>query len=186
MTVSKLILGMDFETTGFKHQGADRIIEICMILFEWDGSSLKYKDSLVTLINPRRDIPDKITEITGISNKDVVGADFFEDHAAKVQELLGKSDLVVAHNVNFDLPFVESELQRVGRSVDVKQAFCTMTESKHWAKSDCSQPKLGDLCFTCRVKYDVDKAHAAKYDVLKMMQCFVFGVKNKLFKVEDL
>ena len=180
------ILGIDLETTGFKHEGPDRIIEICMILFEWDGKSLKHKDSLVTLVNPRRDIPEKITEITGISNEDVRDAKFFEEHADKVVELMNNADLVVAHNVGFDVPFLMSELHRVGSSVGSRALFCTMLESKPWAKADCSQPKLGDLCFACGVKYEPDKAHAAKYDVIKMMQCFVFGIKNKLFKTEVL
>ena len=46
-----------------------------------------------------------------------------------------------------------------------------MAESR-WATPDGKWPKLGELCFACGVNYNADEAHAAEYDVNKMMECF--------------
>ena len=62
-------VAFDFETTGLDPYH-DKIIEIAAIRFD-DG---EISDRFETLINPQRNIPAKITEITGISNSMVSSA----------------------------------------------------------------------------------------------------------------
>ena len=62
-------ISFDFENTGLSRY-TDRIIEVAAILFQ-DG---KPADSFVTLINPKIQISDKITNITGITNDMVTDA----------------------------------------------------------------------------------------------------------------
>ena len=62
-------IAFDFETTGLD-PGRDKIIEVAAIKFI-DG---KVSDRYVELINPQIDIPNHITEITGISNSMVVSS----------------------------------------------------------------------------------------------------------------
>ncbi len=56
------------------------------------------------MINPGREIPERITRLTGITDGDVKDAPRFEDIALKLYKIL-KGTIFVAHNVNFDLPF---------------------------------------------------------------------------------
>jgi len=62
-----------------------------------------------TLVNPGRPIPSRIAELTGITDRMVAGAPFFEDVA---QDLYDRLDgrVFVAHNVAFDWRFVSAQL----------------------------------------------------------------------------
>jgi DNA polymerase III, alpha subunit (gram-positive type) len=62
-------IAFDFETTGLDHY-EDRIIEIAAIRFEHGVIT----DRFVTLVNPEKNIPALITEITGISDSMVRNA----------------------------------------------------------------------------------------------------------------
>ena len=46
--------------------------------------------------------------------------------APSVSELIGESDLIVAHNAEFDMSFTEVEMQAVGLPLIGKPVFCTM------------------------------------------------------------
>ena len=71
-------VAFDIETTGLNAQN-DRMIEIGAVIFS-GGSILKSFD---TFVNPGRQIPDEITELTGIRNDDVMNATSFMRESAK-------------------------------------------------------------------------------------------------------
>jgi len=54
-----------------------------------------------------------------------------------------------------------------------------------WATAFGEVPSLKKLCFACDVEYDADDAHAADYDVDKMMESFFFGVGAGRFKLDN-
>ena len=66
------------------------------------------------LINPERDIPRKVTEITGISAADVSDKPKFEEIASEIRDWLGRG-VTVAHNYPFDLAFLTREFDEVHR-----------------------------------------------------------------------
>ena len=94
-------VAFDFETTGLDPYH-DKIIEIAAIRFD-DG---EISDRFVTLINPQRNIPAKITEITGISNSMVSSA---PDEKLVIDDLLKflANKPLVAHNIHFDESFLK-------------------------------------------------------------------------------
>ena len=51
--------------------------------------------------------------MTNIAESDVEQAPLFEDIGAKVLDML-QDHIFVAHNIHFDLPFLQKELKRVG------------------------------------------------------------------------
>ena len=51
--------------------------------------------------------------MTNIADSDVEDAPLFEDVGAKILEML-QDHIFVAHNIHFDLPFLQNELKRVG------------------------------------------------------------------------
>lgn len=114
---------LDLETTG-GHPGFDRIIEIGVLLT--DG--LKETGKFEALINPGRSISPFISQITGISNDDIVGAPRFKEVAREVYELID-GRIVVAHNARFDYSFLRSEFSRIGFHINWPQ-LCTVKLSR--------------------------------------------------------
>ncbi|WP_093336003.1 ATP-dependent DNA helicase DinG [Salibacterium halotolerans] len=100
---------IDTETTGNAPKKGDKIIQIGAALIE-DGRIEKVWSSF---IQPHSSIPLFIQQLTGISSEDVKTAPEFTDVAPMLREWLEDS-YFVAHNVPFDLQFINSELQEAG------------------------------------------------------------------------
>lgn len=100
---------VDIETTGPSFQQGDRMIQIGMVVIE-NGQIVERFSSF---INPKTKIPNFIQQLTGIKESDVVDAPSFQTIAAKVYELL-EGAYLVAHNVHFDLPFLEAAFKEAG------------------------------------------------------------------------
>jgi DNA polymerase-3 subunit epsilon len=92
-----------------------------------------------------------------------------------VQKVLSKCDGYLWHNGDeFDGPFLEMELKRVGLEMPKRPSIDTMTKGV-WATPDGKKPRLSELCFACGVPYDPTLAHAAAYDVDRMIECYDKG-----------
>lgn len=94
---------IDLETTGL-NTNQDRICQIGAILN--DGSEIN------TLINPHKNIPQEVTDITGITNDDVKDAPDLETVADQLISALEKAEAFVAYNFTFDFQVLQSELFR--------------------------------------------------------------------------
>ncbi len=110
MESTNLFAIVDIETTGTNQQ-TDKIIQFACVIIE----NQQIVNQLSIDINPLRSIPKHITELTGISNKDVANSPYFEDVAFTIKQLLDGC-VFVAHNVFFDFNFLNSELVRAGVS----------------------------------------------------------------------
>ncbi|MGR3741786.1 helicase C-terminal domain-containing protein [Companilactobacillus sp. DQM5] len=108
MDISKKYAVVDLETTG-TNKNEDKIIQFGCTLID-DG---KITDSISILINPHQVISQRIEELTGISNRIVKNAPDFKQVAERIYENL-KGRTFVAHNVNFDFPFIKDALIKAG------------------------------------------------------------------------
>lgn len=91
---------IDIETTGLDPQ-KDKIIEL---------AGIKIKDNKIieeysSLINPEIEISDFITKLTGITNDMVEQAPIIENELKHFLDFIG-NNLVIGHNVNFDINFI--------------------------------------------------------------------------------
>ena len=175
--------GLDIETTGLHADKGDRIIEIALL--EYDLASKTLMDTYVQRIHPGRPIDPKAQEVHGISITDLVGCPSWEDVAEEVSRRLARLDLLVAHNMAFDGPFVGLELARVGIALPSVEVFCTMEEGR-WATPLGKTPSLKELCFAVNVPYDDAAAHAAEYDVDRMMRCLMRGVERGFYVLPEV
>lgn len=100
---------VDLETTGTQRLQHDRIIQFgcALIKHRWVVKTYSF------LINPQRRIPTAVENLTGIKNADVKGQPVFAHFAKRIRKILAGT-IFVAHNVNFDLPFLNYELDRAG------------------------------------------------------------------------
>lgn len=95
---------LDLETTGAKAPPC-RITEIGA--FKVVNGEIS--DEYHSLINPQSPIPEFITQLTGISDQMVKDAPIFSDIAMDFLDFIDDS-VVVAHNAQFDLRFVNHEI----------------------------------------------------------------------------
>lgn len=98
---------VDLETTG--NQKSDRIIEIGVVIYRNQEIIRTYQ----TLINPNKHIPRFIEHLTGINNAMVMDQPTFTEVASEIHDLFNDC-YFVAHNVPFDLGFLNQEFERIG------------------------------------------------------------------------
>ncbi len=101
-------VAIDLETTGLQPERND-IIEVAAVTFA-DGDIL---DEWSSLVNPHSEIPEKITQLTGITQEMVEGAPDIFTVRAKIKRLLGEN-VLVGHNVGFDLAFLRAQNMALG------------------------------------------------------------------------
>ncbi len=171
---------LDLETTGVDYTSGDRIVEVGIKVFEVSihssGSRMKVigEKALEHRVNPERMINPEASKVHGIKNVDVMGKPRFKEIAKEVHEFLSQSTLMVAHNMNFDGPFLANEMINSGVIPPDIPTFCTM-ENARWATGTGKLPRLGELCYALDVDYDTSKAHGAIYDLDKTFECLIVG-----------
>ncbi len=102
----------DTETTGFDAKGADRITEIgCIEIIDLLPTGRQFH----TYCDPQRDVPERVTEITGLTTEFLKGKPKFAEKAQEFLDFIG-DDTLVAHNARFDMGFINAELARAGHS----------------------------------------------------------------------
>lgn len=139
---------VDLETTGTSFKNGDRIIQIGLVLIQ-DG---KVINQFETRINPLIKIPRSVQQLTGITDKDVSKAPFLDDVAQTIESLISGT-IFVAHNVNFDFPFLNHELERVGRDPLRVSAIDTVTLSQILMPTAKSY-RLRDLTNYLHIEHD--------------------------------
>lgn len=102
----------DIETTGLNANN-DEIIEIGAVKIK----NLKIIDTFSCLINPKKDISNEITKLTGITNEMVKDKPFIETALPDFLKFIGSSP-VVAHNAKFDTGFIKNNAKKLGLNFD--------------------------------------------------------------------
>ncbi|MCW0953297.1 exonuclease domain-containing protein [Weissella ceti] len=115
---------VDLETTQTSLE-TGRIIQIAIAFVQNNKIINQYS----TLINPGMVIPRHVVQLTGIDSAMVKSAPAFEDVAHMIHAML-QGTVFVAHNVNFDWPFLNAEFERVGLTPLTGQAIDTVTLSQ--------------------------------------------------------
>lgn len=136
----------DTETTGLPfHRHAKlalqpRVIEFGAVVVDHEG---KEHASLNIIIDPERPIEQIITDITGLTNDDLKGKPKFAEVAADIERIFDGCDIVIAHNLPFDMAQIDFEWQRMGREfVWPRIKLCTVQENiPGWGR----RPKLLEL-----------------------------------------
>lgn len=100
------ILAFDFETTGLSPI-TNKIIEIGAILLKRVGAHFKVEKELNCLIKQQEPLPEKIIEITGITDDLLFKEGISESEAFHLFKDIHKKDaLLVAYNLSFDYAFL--------------------------------------------------------------------------------
>lgn len=180
--MSVIVTGVDIETTGLNVNDGHRIIEIALDIHRFDGKKLTRVKTFNQRIDPQRGIDKGAQDIHGISYDMLKGSPTWDVVAPNIGRIIAATKILVAHNADFDAPFIGAELNRVKQPIPKCSVFCTM-ENGRFATPLGKLPSLVELCWACGVDFDETSAHAADYDIIKTMECLQRGIDLGYYKL---
>lgn len=160
---------LDVETTGLS-PSENNVIEIGAVKV----SKLRVGKKMSTFINPVRDIPFYITQLTGITNQDVTDAPLFEEIAVPVKEFVGET-IIGGHNFAFDNSFLKKEYMYSGEEYFKNPQVCTLRIARRLYPALKSK-SLGNVAHYLNLKNP--NAHRALGDALVTARIFIKMVKE--------
>ena len=163
---------LDLETTGFSFR-TEKITEVGIMKVK-NGEVI---DEFSCFVNPEKPIPQRVVEVTNITDDMVKDAETIDKVMPKVLEFVGDS-VLVAHNADFDIGFLKYNANQLGLSLDN-----TYLDTLRLAKDlfpDFKKYKLGKIAEYLGIKVEV--AHRALDDVdttVKVLNVMLKMLKEK-------
>ncbi len=103
---------LDTETTGLSPQSGHRLTEIgCVEIVDRRLTGRTFQSH----VNPEREIDERASQITGLTWDMLKDKPKFAQIVDDLVEFVGDSELII-HNAQFDLGFIENELELIGHS----------------------------------------------------------------------
>jgi DNA polymerase-3 subunit alpha len=186
-----MALIIDVETTGLPERGNlsfgqlppyddllsykdARVVQVSMMLCDEHFEEIEFTDFVVksdgfTISNSNfHGITNEISETKGT---------LFSKIAETISKYLKQVSHIVAHNANFDISIIKSELYRLGLysiidEIDAKHILCTMKHTKMIVKAQYKNggikyPSLAEL-YSYVFNKNIENAHNSKYDVINL------------------
>ncbi len=153
---------LDLETTGFSAT-TEKITEVGIMKIK-KGEIL---DQFSCFVNPEKHIPQRVTEVTKITDDMVKDAETIEQVFPKILDFI-KDSVLVAHNAPFDMGFLKQNAKNLGYDFDF-----TYLDTLSLAKDlfpDYKKYKLGKIAENLGIKVEV--AHRALDDVDTTVKVF--------------
>ena len=146
---------IDLETSGLNPK-TDKIIEVGIVKVENNVITEEWE----TLVNPDRPIDERITELTGIRDEQLVSAPSITEVLPKLIELVGDSALL-GHSVLFDYSFVKKAAVNQKMSFE-KEGIDTLKIARKYL-ADLESRSLSYLCEHYGICHSAHRAlHDAK------------------------
>lgn len=182
-----MYLIIDVETTGLplrsrslpKYQESEkydsaRIVQFTSLLCDKEYNEIELLDHVIKLDSnihisnsQFHGITDEISQSTGVE---------FSVVAENFKEQLVQCSHIIAHNIDFDVNIIKSELYRMNRLdiielIDKKSLLCTMHHTKNMVNKQGQYgikfPTLAEL-YEYAFNEPLQNAHNSKYDVLNL------------------
>ena len=171
-------IAFDLETTGLDSK-RNEIIEISALRFI-DG---ELSDEFTTLVKPEQKIPQKITEITGINDTMVSNAPHISEVLDDFISFMDGS-IVVAHNAEFDLEFINQNISKYSKEINIKSVCDTLLLSRSFLFS-LEKFNLEFLSNYFNLSHDAHRARADAFNtgviLVKLIEQ-MFSVPLEIFQ----
>ena len=165
----EVFCSIDTETTGLKPD-CERIIEIGAVKFDKTGVLQNFSQ----LVNPDREIPPFITELTHIDAGMLKDKPSFTEISRDFLKFT-ENTVLIAHNAQFDIRFLNKELERSGIEPLKNHAIDTLRLSR-WAYPENGHWTLQFLAEQFHI--NVEAAHRARDDARVCMELFIQCLKD--------
>lgn len=188
---------LDTETTGFEAK-SNQIAQLAYLVII--NGQVKYKKNFFFTV----DKMDKGAENThGFSIEklnSLSNGKRFCHHAREIFEDLDEA-LIVCHNLQFDIPFIQNEFERIGVRINPPKTFCTMKYYtdilKLKGKYGYKWPKLTEVLDFYSINHmdisrkmntffgEASQAHDARWDIIATMEIYnrIENIQNAIEKI---
>jgi DNA polymerase-3 subunit epsilon len=168
---------LDTETTGLYVEQGERVFEIgCVELINdiRTGKTLQY------YLNPEKPLSQESIEISGIKDEFLRNKPKFAEIVDEFLKFVGNS-VIVAHNANFDIKFINNELKLAGREALKNEIIDSLQIARR--KFPGQKASLDALC----KRYNIDNSkrifHGALLDADLLVDVYIQligGVEKRL------
>ncbi|MBZ0263619.1 3'-5' exoribonuclease [bacterium] len=161
-------VSIDLETTGLDPKKC-RILEFGAVRYE-DGKETERFSELVAITES---VPPEITQITGITDADLIGKKSLKQLFRPFVDFVGSSP-VVGQNVRFDIGFIEGELDRLSLNERPPWRPGMIYDTKHLASifyPTLSGFGLSNLCRELEI--NLENHHRAVHDASATAEVFL-------------
>lgn len=166
---------IDLETTGLSPK-YEKIIELGAAKIR-DGRII---DTFSQFVNPGKNLSERIVNLTGIKESDILAAPYIEEILEKFLEFLG-DDVLLGHNIMFDFSFIKKAAVNQKLNIE-KQGIDTLKISRRFL-TDLESRKLEFLC----KHYDIElEAHRALNDAIATHKLYQHLISDFYEKENDL
>ena len=148
---------LDTETTGLSFKDGHKIVEIACI----ETKDLVPTDRVFhRLINPLRDVPEEAFKVHGFSSEVLKKEDTFDKIADQFLDFI-EGKMLIIHNANFDLSFLNGELKRIKKPLIEKNLVIDSLEIAR-NKFIGTSNSLDALC----KRFNIDISKRVKHNAL--------------------
>ena len=158
---------LDTETTGLNPVEGHKIIEI---------AAIEVVDFLPTgkmfhkYVNPERDVPQQSTDIHGITYEFLINKPIFSTIAEELINFVSE-DPIVAHNVEFDIGFINHELINCGKDKLRNTKIDTVEIARE--KYPGQSVSLDALCKRLNIENKSREKHSATLDAQLLAKVYI-------------
>ncbi len=147
---------IDTETTGLNYKAGDRIIEVgCVEL----NNHIPTGNTLQFYCKTDKDISDGAKNIVGISEDFLSTQKTFEENHKEMLDFL-KKDVLIIHNAEFDLGFINNELSLIGAPPLSNPVIDTVPLARQILNT-----RIANLDYLCR-RFDIDLSERSFHGAL--------------------
>jgi DNA polymerase-3 subunit epsilon len=147
---------LDTETTGLDPLTGHRIVEVGCIELE---NLVATGRSFQAYFNPEREMPQGAMDVHGLTDAFLSDKPLFAERAEEMLAFIGDAQLVI-HNAQFDLGFLNAELERAGRARIANAHIDTVSLARK--KFPGQRASLDALC----ERFGVENSHRTKHGAL--------------------
>jgi exodeoxyribonuclease X len=183
---TRRVLYLDTETTGIDTE-TSQICEVAFLLSTYNGfSRIPDQDiELIELVLPQDPVPPEASAIHHITNNMLEGKPSIESISDSIQELIGKADLICAHNLPFDLGILTRQLPGVFSDITPDMKLDSLRLSRHTWPSIPSHALQ-----VLRYRFELDasisgNAHRAMFDTKLVRALVEFIIEQHLTTSEN-
>lgn len=159
---------LDTETTGLSPENGDRIVEIgCLELSNHTVTGQTYH----CYINPEMPMPSAAQDVHGLSDNFLADKPLFSDVVEEFLDFAGNDPLII-HNAAFDMGFINTELERLGKSpLPRSQTIDTVSMARE--KFPGSPASLDALCRRFSIDNSARTLHGALLDAELLAEVYL-------------
>ena len=174
---------LDTETTGFRYSDGDKIVEIGCIELE---NFLPTGNTFHQYINPERAMPLDAFKVHGLSDEFLEKFPTISDIIGDFLKFIGDDSILVIHNAQFDMGFLNAELKALGRTpISMSRSIDTVKLARE--KFPGAPASLDALCRRFKVDNSGRELHGALLDAELLSEVYLelIGGRQPDFELPD-